>query len=51
MMDASEFRNVMGNLGERFTVPEGLSPFTSLIHGVWLMILPYTSSRGDDAGA
>ena len=23
MMDASEFRNVMGNLGERFTVPEG----------------------------
>ena len=23
-IDASEFRNVMGNLGERFTIPEGL---------------------------
>jgi hypothetical protein len=23
MIDATEFRNVMGNLGERFTIPEG----------------------------
>ena len=24
MIDATEFRNVMGNLGERFTIPEGV---------------------------
>ena len=24
LIDASEFRNVMGNLGERFTIPEGV---------------------------
>ena len=29
-IDASEFRNVMGNLGERFTIPEGRAHVSAL---------------------